>query len=186
MTSDIVNLLDQAAARYGVPPDLAVAVAQQESGGNPHAVSSAGAQGVMQLMPATAAALGVSNPYDPAQNIDAGVRFLSQLLGQFGDVALALAAYNWGPGNVSKHGYDNWPSETVNYVSSILGRIGQALTPPAAPGVPAPVINMDPSVDPGSGESPGAPMMMPADTLGTGTALLFLAGLGVLAWVLNR
>ena len=182
MTSDIVNLLDQAAARYGVPPDLAVAVAQQESGGNPHAVSAAGAQGVMQLMPATAAALGVSNPYDAGQNIDAGVRFLSQLLGQFGDVPLALAAYNWGPGNVSKNGYNNWPSETVNYVSSILARIGQAFTLPEPPAVPAPVLTMDPS----SGESPGMPTIVPADTLGTGTALLFLAGLGFLTWMLNR
>ena len=180
MTSDIVNLLDQAAARYGVPPDLAVAVAQQESGGNPHAVSSAGAQGVMQLMPQTAAALGVSNPFDPAQNIDAGVRFLSQLLSQFQDTALALAAYNWGPTNVAKHGYDNWPSATVNYVSSILSAIGQSFTPAPAP---------EPQVitDPMSGEVVGGLYATPpADGTGTGTALLVIAGLGVLMWALYR
>ena len=180
MTSDIVNLLDQAAARYGVAPDLAVAVAQQESGGNPRAVSSAGAQGVMQLMPATAAALGVSNPFDPAQNIDAGVRFLSQLLGQFGDTALALAAYNWGPGNVSKYGYNNWPSETVNYVSSILNRIGQALTP--EPSVPSPAIT-----DPVSGEVVGMDLIPPSTSgLSAGAAIGILAVLGILTWALNR
>ncbi len=179
MTSDIVNLLDQAAARYGVPPDLAVAVAQQESGGNPRAVSSAGAEGVMQLMPLTAAGLGVTNPFDPAQNIDAGVRFLSHLLGQFGDTALALAAYNWGPGNVSKYGYNNWPSETVNYVSSILGRIGQALTP--EPSAPAPVIG-----DPGSGEVVGIEVPQTASGLSAGAAIGILAVLGLLTWALNR
>ena len=180
MTSDIVNLLDQAASRYGVPPDLAVAVAQQESGGNPHAVSSAGAQGVMQLMPATAAALGVSNPFDPAQNIDAGVRFLSQLLSQFGDTALALAAYNWGPGNVSKYGYNNWPSATVSYVSSIMNRIGQALTPD--PSVPAPQAITDPM----GGEVPGGIYASEPSGVATGTALLIIAGLGILTWALYR
>jgi len=180
MTSDIVSLLDQAAARYGVPPDLAVAVAQEESGGNPHAVSSAGAQGVMQLMPQTAAALGVSNPFDPAQNIDAGVRFLSQLLSQFGDTALALAAYNWGPGNVSKYGYNNWPSATVSYVSSIMNRIGQALTPD--PSVPAPQAITDPM----SGEVPGGIYASEPSGTGTGTALLIIAGLGILTWALYR
>ena len=185
MTSDIVNLLDQAAGRYGVPPELAIAVADRESGGNPHAVSSVGAKGVMQLMPATAAALGVSNPFDAAQNIDAGVRFLSQLLGQFGDTALALAAYNWGPGNVSKNGYDNWPAETVNYVSSILNRIGQALLPPApaVPAVPEPQVLTDPF----SGEvAGGIYAATPADGLGTGAALILIAALGVLTWALNR
>jgi len=182
MTSDIVNLLDQAAARYGVQPDLAVAVAQQESGGNPHAVSSAGAQGVMQLMPQTAAALGVSNPFDPAQNIDAGVRFLSQLLGQFGDTALALAAYNWGPGNVSKYGYNNWPSATVNYVNSILAQIGQALTPD--PAVPAP----DVITDPMSGEVVGGLYATPPANAGitTGAAIAVLAVLGLLSWAISQ
>jgi soluble lytic murein transglycosylase-like protein len=129
MTSDILALLTSAANQYGVPPELAIAVAQQESGGNPNAVSSAGAQGVMQLMPSTAASLGVSDPLDPAQNIDGGVRYLSQLLSEFGgNTQLALAAYNWGPGNVSANGYENWPSETANYVNSIMAQIGDALT----------------------------------------------------------
>ena len=132
MTSEILSLLTSAANKYGVPPELAIAVAQQESGGNPNAVSSAGAVGVMQLMPATAAQLGVTNPTDPAQNIDAGVQYLSQMLSEFnGDPQLALAAYNWGPGNVSKNGYANWPAETQSYVSSIWSQIGSLFS--AAP-----------------------------------------------------
>jgi len=129
VTSEILSLLTDSANQYGVSPELAIAVAQQESGGNPNAVSPAGAQGVMQLMPSTAASLGVSNPFDPAQNIDAGVRYLAQLLSQFGgDTQLALAAYNWGPTKVSANGYANWPTETLNYVSSILASVGGALT----------------------------------------------------------
>lgn len=125
MTQDIIDLLTASANQYGVDPNLAIAVAQQESGGDPNAVSPAGAQGVMQLMPATAVSLGVSDPFDAEQNIDGGVRYLSQLLSQFGgNQQLALAAYNWGPGNVSKNGFNNWPAETVNYVSSILSAIG--------------------------------------------------------------
>jgi len=94
-------------------------------------------------MPATAASLGVADPFDPAQNIDGGVRYLAQLLQQFnGDTQLALAAYDWGPGRVAQHGYSNWPTETINYVSSILSKAGSAVSdvftppevlPPAAP-----------------------------------------------------
>jgi soluble lytic murein transglycosylase-like protein len=138
MTSDVLALLNAAAAKYGVPPALAIAVANQESGGNQFnaeggvLTSSAGALGVMQLMPATAAGLGV-DPTDTAQNIDGGVRYLSQLLNQFdGNQTLALAAYNWGPGNVTNNGLNNWPTETANYVSSILAAIGGDLT--GAPG----------------------------------------------------
>lgn len=127
----IQDQITAAAQNYGVNPNLALAVANQESGFNESAVSSAGAIGVMQLMPATAAGLGV-NPYDTTQNIDGGVRYLAQLLGQFGgDASKALAAYNWGPSNVSAavaSNGSNWlssaPSETQNYVSSILSAIG--------------------------------------------------------------
>ena len=118
MDENIISLLTQAAKQYDLPPALVIAQAQQESGGNPNAVSPAGAEGVMQLMPATAAQLGVTNPFDAAQNIDAGVRYLSELLTQFeGNFALALAAYNWGPGNVTKNGFDNWPPHTEHYVN---------------------------------------------------------------------
>jgi soluble lytic murein transglycosylase-like protein len=130
MTADVLALLNSAAAKYSVPASLAIAVANQESGGNQYTAdggvltSSAGALGVMQLMPATAASLGV-DPTDTAQNIDGGVRYLAQLLQEFdGNQTLALAAYNWGPGNVAKNGMSNWPAETGNYVASILDAIG--------------------------------------------------------------
>src|SRR5271167_4274777 len=121
MTADVLALLNAAAAEYNVSPSLVIAVANQESGGNQFdssgkvLTSSAGAMGVMQLMPATAAGLGV-DPTNTAQNVDGGVRYLAQLLQQFGgNQALALAAYNWGPGNVSQNGTANWPTETTNY-----------------------------------------------------------------------
>ena len=125
MAADVSALLQQAAAKYGISPALLTAIAQQESGLNPNAVSAEGAQGVMQLMPATAASLGVSNPFDPAQNIDAAARYFSQLLTQYqGNTALALAAYNAGPGNVAKYGGIPPFTETQNYVNSVLAAAG--------------------------------------------------------------
>lgn len=109
-----------AAIRYGIPPDLAIAQMNAESAGNPTAVSSAGAIGLFQLMPATAAELGV-NPLDPVQNIDGGMRYLRQMYDKFGSWDLALAGYNAGPGNVSRGVI---PTETTSYVSKILSAIG--------------------------------------------------------------
>jgi len=122
ISSDINNIIAAASAKYGVSSDLITSVVQKESNGNPNAVSSAGAQGLMQLMPATASSLGVSNPFDPTQNIDAGTRYLASLISKYnGDVSTALAAYNFGPGNVDSG--KSWPKETINYVTSIVGSI---------------------------------------------------------------
>jgi soluble lytic murein transglycosylase-like protein len=109
-----------AARKHGIPEDLFLRLVQQESGWNPHAVSHAGAQGLAQLMPGTAAKLGV-DPKDPHQNLDGGARYLAMMYAKFGNWRLALAAYNAGPGAVIKHGGIPPYSETRNYVKAILG-----------------------------------------------------------------
>jgi soluble lytic murein transglycosylase-like protein len=113
--------INEHARRQGVAADLVRAVIQVESAFNPSAVSNKGAIGLMQLMPATAQELGVSNPFDPDQNIRGGVTYLKQLLNRYDQkVELALAAYNAGIGNVAKYGSKVPPfRETRNYVDKI-------------------------------------------------------------------
>ncbi|WP_026421634.1 transglycosylase SLT domain-containing protein [Actinokineospora inagensis] len=121
-SSAYANLFAQATAKYGLPSGLLSAVAKQESNYNPNAVSGAGAQGLMQLMPSTASSLGV-NAFDPAQAVDGAARLLKSNLQSFGSVPLALAAYNAGPGAVRK--YDGVPpyTETQNYVKKIMANL---------------------------------------------------------------
>ncbi|KIX11735.1 lytic transglycosylase [Dethiosulfatarculus sandiegensis] len=113
-------LIKKAANKHGLDPNLVKAVVATESDFNPACVSSAGAQGLMQLMPETAKDLGVENPFDPAQNIEGGARYLSWMLKRFdGNLNKALSAYNWGPSNVEAGG--KLPLETKNYLKKVNG-----------------------------------------------------------------
>lgn len=119
----------EAEARFGLPAGLVEAVARAESALNPYAVSPAGALGLMQLMPATARAFGVTDPFDPAQNVEAGARYLRHLLDRFGgDLKLALAAYNAGPGAVRRFGGVPPYRETRRYVEKVLALLSEAKT----------------------------------------------------------
>lgn len=120
------DLFRVAGQRYGVDPALLDAVAKQESAYDPRAVSPAGAQGLMQLMPGTADGLGVTDPFDPTQAVDGAARLLRDLLERFGQVDLALAGYNAGPGAVLRYGGIPPYPETQNYVRSILSDLGRA------------------------------------------------------------
>lgn len=118
------DLFARAGARHGVDPALLALVAERESGFDPKAVSPAGAQGLMQLMPGTARGLGVTNSFDPAQAVDGAARLLRSHLDRFGTVEKALAAYNAGPGNVTKYGGVPPFAETQRYVQWIGARYG--------------------------------------------------------------
>jgi soluble lytic murein transglycosylase-like protein len=115
--------IDAAAASNGIDPALLKGLVSQESGFDPNARSGAGAVGLTQLMPGTAAALGVTNPLDPAQSLQGGAKYLRQQLDRFGgDEKLALAAYNAGPGAVAKYGGVPPYRETQNYVTNVLSK----------------------------------------------------------------
>ncbi len=126
----IEGLISRYSSQYGLSPNLVRAVIAQESDGNAQEVSSKGAMGLMQIMPQEARSLGVSNPFDPEQNIAAGTRLLAGLMKRYnGDVPLTLAAYNAGPGAVQKYnGIPPYP-ETEHYVKRILGMMGAHTTP---------------------------------------------------------
>jgi soluble lytic murein transglycosylase-like protein len=121
----VFALVQAIARRYGVDPLLVWAVIDVESGGDATAVSTAGAEGLMQLMPGTARGLGVSNPFNPSQNISGGVRYLAMLIRHYhGNLALALAAYNMGPAAVDRYGGRLPPDPGVRaYVATVLGKL---------------------------------------------------------------
>ena len=114
------SIIQTASEKYGVDTDLVFSVIAAESNFNPKAVSRRGARGLMQLLPTTAARLGVKDIFDPGQNIDAGTRYLRDLLKSYrGDLAMTLAAYNAGPGAVQKYGQVPPYRETISYVRAI-------------------------------------------------------------------
>lgn len=188
-SASLQSTVSAAAASAGVPQAIAFAQVQQESSWNPNAYNAtSGATGLFQLEPATAAQLGVTNLTDPVQNAQGGTTYLAQLYNQFGDWATALAAFDWGMGNVQKaqatYG-DAWlshaPSETQNYVSNILGAAGMddtaTVTPSSiASGVADAVQNLLPDDSPIGSAVADNPL---------GTVLLFVVG-GLGVYVLAR
>jgi soluble lytic murein transglycosylase-like protein len=116
-------VIERAAETAGLDPDLVRAVVKTESNFNAQAVSTAGAMGLMQLMPGTARDLGVKDPFDPVENVFGGAKYLGDMLKRYaGDLNKALAAYNWGPGNLDRNlasGSGFMPEETRNYISRV-------------------------------------------------------------------
>ncbi len=132
-TASLEQIFAEAAERYNVPKDLVKAIAKAESDFNPNATSGSGAQGLMQLMPATARELGVTDSYDPYQNVMGGTKYISQLLDKYdGNVTLALAAYNAGSGNVAKYGGVPPFKETQNYVVKVTNYMNGGVQVPDA------------------------------------------------------
>jgi soluble lytic murein transglycosylase-like protein len=119
VNSQLRAMIDSAATKYGVPKELLDALVSAESSYNPMARSKAGAMGLTQLMPGTASALKVTNPYDPEQNLLGGARYLRGLIDRFGDIPQALAAYNAGPTRI-KDSSRPWPAETTAYVNKVM------------------------------------------------------------------
>ncbi len=128
-SKDLDEIFERASKKYNVPVNLLKAIGKAESDFNPNAVSKSGAQGVMQLMPGTAAELGVTDSFDPEQNIMGGSKYIADLLKRYdGDTKLALAAYNAGMGNVKKYGGIPPFKETQNYVVKVMQYMEQDFT----------------------------------------------------------
>ena len=128
-SANIDGLVQKYAAAHGLEPALVKAVIKTESDGNPRCVSRAGAMGLMQIMPANVKEAGILDPFDPEQNISAGTKQLAGLLSQYhGNLDLALAGYNAGPGNVHKYGGVPPFTETRQYIQRVRAAMGQTLT----------------------------------------------------------
>lgn len=118
---DIDNIIEEISSKYGIDKNLVTSIANAESNKNPKAVSNKGAMGIMQLMPETAKDLGVKNPFDIRENVEAGVLYFKDMLNKYkGDTEKALAAYNAGPGTVDKYGGIPPYKETQNYIRKIM------------------------------------------------------------------
>jgi hypothetical protein len=178
--SNIQTVLQNASASSGVPENILQALAYQESSYNPAAVSSAGAQGLLQIMPATGKSLGLSDPFDAQANANAGAGYLASLYAQYGDWSKALIAYNEGPGNLANQGV--FPS-SQSYADSILSNAGIS----DAAGAPAPMFgppDVFQSSDPGSIDTSGG-MVASIGAAAAGADPLVLGGLvlGVLGLI---
>jgi soluble lytic murein transglycosylase-like protein len=126
-TADLNRLVNIASSAHGLSPALVHAVITVESGGDPSAISDAGAMGLMQLMPGTAHTYGVADAFEPSENVDGGCAYLHDLLGRYrGDLTLALAAYNAGPGAVDKYGGVPPYAETQAYVRNVTALFREA------------------------------------------------------------
>lgn len=132
-SEQLKEIARQKARDFGVNEDIFLRLVGAESGWNTRAKSGAGAEGLGQLMPGTAQGLGVTNPYDPVQNLTGSARYLSQQLKRFGSYDKALAAYNAGPGNVERYGGIPPFKETQNYVKKILGGTQVVASPKPQP-----------------------------------------------------
>lgn len=117
---DIEEIVKEISYKFDIDPSLVKAIIVAESNSNPAAVSKKGAQGLMQLMPATAKSLSVSKPLDPRENLLGGVKYIKGLLASYGDLKLALAAYNAGPGTVQKYAGIPPYRETINYIDKVI------------------------------------------------------------------
>lgn len=176
----IASVLQNASASSGVPVPILQALAYQESSYNPAAVSPKGAQGLLQLMPATGRSLGVSNPFDPQQNADAGAKYLAGLYQQYGDWGQALIAYNEGPGNLAKSGVFR---SSQSYADTILANAGPLDSSPSLDTSGASAIDSSVSqADVGAGflAIPDISSISPI-WIGAG-----LGGLGLLLWAVKR
>jgi len=182
----IRQIIEAAAARFGVPLPIALAVAYVESRFNPEARNSrSGATGLFQLMPATAEALGVTDMTDPAQSANAGLRFLANLRKRWGSWSAALAAYNWGPGNLGRALEEgrSWPgSVQANYIDPVIVRAQSYAHELGIPWHEVPPAPPTPPEAPSGPDTPSdvTPPVGPATALATAAAVLGLL------WLLNR
>lgn len=178
------SLVTSLASQFNVPPSLALAIMNAESAGNPTAVSSAGAQGLFQVMPANDASLGITNPFDPTQNATGGLSLLQGYYNQYGNWTQALEAYNEGPGNLNSQISAGVTPTSQGYATSILAAAGISDSSAAAPSMP--VISDDSASQGDSTDflgSLGLPDL--SDLSGVSWALIAMGVVGVV-WAFSR